>query len=137
MSLLEVPYSEHSSYSELRRFVKFLRVKEASQVVATVNRRQAKEMEGMVRGWIEERRREGPDSQPLAGQGKAQVLVQGKVQGKVQVQKRQSGERMEAPCMAPIFISRVFVGLQYLPSSTLKKNIKKAHTSWRISTSCR
>jgi len=97
VSLLEVPYSEHSSYSELRRFVKFLRVKEASQVVATVNRRQAKEMEGMVRGWIEERRREGPDSQPLAGQGKAQVLVQGKVQGKVQVQKRQSGERMEAP----------------------------------------
>ena len=32
ISLLEVPYSEHSSYSELERFLKFLRVKDVSQV---------------------------------------------------------------------------------------------------------
>ena len=68
-----------------------LRIKDASQVVATVKRRQAKEMEGMVRGWIEERKREGLDSQPLVGQGKGQ----GKVQDKVLVQKRQSGERVK------------------------------------------
>ena len=37
VSLCSVPYSEHSSYSELKRFVKFLQLKSASDVVPTVN----------------------------------------------------------------------------------------------------
>ena len=36
-SRLEIPYSEHSSFSELKRFVKFLKLHSPSSVVATVN----------------------------------------------------------------------------------------------------
>ncbi|CAB4058514.1 DCLRE1A [Lepeophtheirus salmonis] len=35
--LLEVPYSEHSSYSELKRFVQYLNVDSAASVIPTVN----------------------------------------------------------------------------------------------------
>merc|ERR1712037_763418 len=65
ISLLEVPYSEHSSYSELERFLKFLRIKDVSQVVPTVNRRDCQNMERMFQQWIEERTRQGPDSQQV------------------------------------------------------------------------
>lgn len=37
VSLLEVPYSEHSSYSEMRRFVQFLQLPNTSCIVPTVN----------------------------------------------------------------------------------------------------
>jgi DNA cross-link repair 1A protein len=63
LSLLEVPYSEHSSFSELKRFIKFLRIKEVSQIVPTVNRANCAAMEGMFGQWIQERQRDGPDSQ--------------------------------------------------------------------------
>ena len=38
VSLLEVPYSEHSSYSELERFVKFLRLKSPNDIVDIVSK---------------------------------------------------------------------------------------------------
>lgn len=34
---LNVPYSEHSSYSEMKRFVQFLKIGSADKIVATVN----------------------------------------------------------------------------------------------------
>ena len=37
ISICSVPYSEHSSYSELKRFVKFLKLKSAGDVIPTVN----------------------------------------------------------------------------------------------------
>ena len=55
LSLLEVPYSEHRFYFELRRFIKFLRLNEASQIVPTVNRQDCQNMELMFKQWIEER----------------------------------------------------------------------------------
>ena len=62
LSLLEVPYSEHSSYSELRRFINFLRIGEVGQIVPTVNRTKCKAFEGMFQKWINERKKNGPDS---------------------------------------------------------------------------
>ena len=62
LSLLEVPYSEHISYSELRRFINFLRIGEVGQIVPTMNRNMCKAMEGMFQGWINERKKNGPDS---------------------------------------------------------------------------
>ena len=47
LSLLEVPYSEHSSYSELRRFINFLRIREVGQIVPMVNRTKCIALEGM------------------------------------------------------------------------------------------
>merc|ERR1712037_236698 len=67
---------EHSSYSELERFLKFLRVKDVSQVVPTVNRRDCQNMERMFQQWIEERTRQGPDSQQIERVLKQQSLVQ-------------------------------------------------------------
>merc|ERR1711971_296791 len=61
---------EHSSYSELKRFLKFLRIKDVSQVVPTVNRRDCQKMEGMFKQWIDERKKQGPDSQPIQIQKK-------------------------------------------------------------------
>lgn len=56
VSKLEVPYSEHSSFSELRRFVRFLRLKSADKVIPTVNvgRPESRaEMKRYFKQWIE------------------------------------------------------------------------------------
>ena len=56
VSKLEVPYSEHSSFSELRRFIRFLRLKSADRVLPTVNVGSAEsraEMKRYFKQWIE------------------------------------------------------------------------------------
>ena len=56
VSKLEVPYSEHSSFSELRRFIRFLRLKSADKVIPTVNVGSAEsraEMKRYFKQWIE------------------------------------------------------------------------------------
>jgi len=63
VSLLEVPYSEHSSYSELKRLIQFLRIKSEKDIIPTVNVKYKKEMAVMFKGWIEERKSKGPESQ--------------------------------------------------------------------------
>lgn len=57
-SKLSIPYSEHSSFSELRRFVKFLRLKSADCIIPTVNvgsptRRNA--MKKCFQAWIHDK----------------------------------------------------------------------------------
>ncbi len=47
VSSFDVPYSEHSSFSELRRFVKFLKLQSADCVVPTVNVGRPEEREAM------------------------------------------------------------------------------------------
>ena len=52
---LEVPYSEHSSFSELKRFVKFLKLSNASCIIPTVNvgNPQSREkMTNLFKSWI-------------------------------------------------------------------------------------
>ena len=54
---LNVPYSEHSSYSELKRFVRFLKLKSAGQILATVNVGNAvsrNAQKTIFKKWIEE-----------------------------------------------------------------------------------
>jgi len=63
ISMLEVPYSEHSSYSELKRFIQFLRIDSEKQIVPTVNVQRNKEMSLLFKTWIDERKVRGPDSQ--------------------------------------------------------------------------
>jgi len=63
VSLLEVPYSEHSSYSELKRLVQFLRIGSEKDIIPTVNVKYKKEMAVMFKEWIEERKSKGPESQ--------------------------------------------------------------------------
>ncbi len=56
VSRLEVPYSEHSSFSELRRFVRFLSLRSADCVIPTVNvgsPAAREEMKGYFRQWVE------------------------------------------------------------------------------------
>ena len=56
VSKLEVPYSEHSSFSELRRFVRFLRLKSAESVIPTVNVGSSEsraEMKRYFKQWVE------------------------------------------------------------------------------------
>ena len=122
ISLLEVPYSEHSSYSELERFLKFLRIKDVSQVescrrsskggsffyktslacllqvVPTVNRRDCPNMEGMFKQWIEERTRQGPDSQQVQidSQQIQRVLKQQSLVGA----QEQRSRKVDLPCLA-------------------------------------
>jgi len=62
VSFLEVPYSEHSSFSELRRLIKFLRIKDAKQIIPTVNLRDMPQMKKTFAQWIEEGSNEGPNS---------------------------------------------------------------------------
>ena len=56
VSLLEVPYSEHSSYSELARFVKFLRLDSERNIVDIVskNSRQRTSVRDTFTKWIRE-----------------------------------------------------------------------------------
>ena len=63
VSLLEVPYSEHSSFSELKRFIQFLRIGSEKDIIPTVNVKYNKEMAAMFKNWIEERKTLGPESQ--------------------------------------------------------------------------
>jgi len=63
VSLLEVPYSEHSSFSELKRFIQFLRIGSEKDIIPTVNVKYNKEMAAMFKNWIEERKALGPESQ--------------------------------------------------------------------------
>ena len=54
---LNVPYSEHSSYGELQRFVKFLKLKSSHQILATVNVGNAvtrNAQKSVFKKWIEE-----------------------------------------------------------------------------------
>jgi len=63
VSILEVPYSEHSSYSELKRFVQYLRIGSERDIIPTVNLRNRENMAHMFRQWISERKEKGPESQ--------------------------------------------------------------------------
>ena len=54
---LSVPYSEHSSFGELRRFVKFLKFQSAEQILATVNvgnPTSRNDQKRIFKQWIEE-----------------------------------------------------------------------------------
>merc|ERR1719510_2693325 len=56
-SQLEIPYSEHSSYSELKRFVMFLKLPSYNSVIPTVNIGNSNERESMrnlFKNWIME-----------------------------------------------------------------------------------
>ena len=55
LSQLEIPYSEHSSFSELKRFVMFLKLSSAKSVIPTVNIGNPKSRESMsniFNSWI-------------------------------------------------------------------------------------
>ena len=56
VSLLEVPYSEHSSFGELERFVKFLGLQSEKNIIDTVSRNngQRQMVREICKGWIEE-----------------------------------------------------------------------------------
>ena len=56
VSLLEVPYSEHSSFGELERFVKFLGLQSEKNIIDTVSRNngQRQMVRDICKGWIEE-----------------------------------------------------------------------------------
>ena len=56
VSLLEVPYSEHSSFGELERFVKFLGLQSEKNIIDTGSRNsgQRQMVREICRGWINE-----------------------------------------------------------------------------------
>ena len=56
VSLLVVPYSEHSSFGELERFVKFLGLQSERNIIDTVSRNsgQRQLVREICKGWIEE-----------------------------------------------------------------------------------
>ena len=56
VSLLEVPYSEHSSFGELQRFVKFLGLESEKNIIDTVSRNsgQRQMVREICKSWIEE-----------------------------------------------------------------------------------
>jgi len=57
VSLLEVPYSEHSSFGELRRFVKFLGIRSEKNIIDTVSRRPVdrENTSRIFKKWIQEK----------------------------------------------------------------------------------
>jgi DNA cross-link repair 1A protein len=68
VSSLSVPYSEHSSFGELRRFVKFLQLKNYRQVIPTVNvgsERERERMNVLFQDWIAQDSR--PEKRGRAG----------------------------------------------------------------------
>ena len=55
VSFLEVPYSEHSSYSEMRRFVQFLNLSDPKKIIPTVNvgsPAQRGQMQRLFKEWL-------------------------------------------------------------------------------------
>ena len=56
VSILEVPYSEHSSFGELERFVKFLGLQSERNIIDTVSRNSSQRqlVREICKGWIEE-----------------------------------------------------------------------------------
>merc|ERR1711936_694059 len=76
----------------------FLRIKDVSQVVPTVNRRDCQNMEVMFKQWIEERTKQGPDSQQVQidSQQIRRVLKQ---QSLVEAQGRRS-RKVDLPSLA-------------------------------------
>ena len=51
VSLLEVPYSEHSSYGEMKRFVKFLGIRDPKKIIDTVSGGRCKDI---FKKWVAE-----------------------------------------------------------------------------------
>ena len=54
VSLLEVPYSEHSSFGEMKRFVKFLGIRDPKNIIDTVSGGRCK---NIFKQWVEETNR--------------------------------------------------------------------------------
>ena len=53
ISILGLPYSEHSSFSELQWFVRFIRPKEVIPTVNVGNPKRRKEMEAILKSWLD------------------------------------------------------------------------------------
>ena len=51
VSLLEVPYSEHSSFGEMKRFVKFLGIRDPKKIIDTVSGGRCKDI---FKNWVDE-----------------------------------------------------------------------------------
>ena len=64
---MEVPYSEQSSFSEFRIFIKFVRMKEVSQIIPMVNRGNFQAIEDMFLKWIEVRKKEASPRASITG----------------------------------------------------------------------
>jgi len=52
--LLGVPYSEHSSYLEMKRFTQFIKADKILPTVYNGNARARQKMEGLFKSWMDE-----------------------------------------------------------------------------------